>query len=258
VTRTLRDLGTGPRLLLRGFVLVARTPRLLLLGLLPALLTALLLVSVVVALLFVVGDLVTWATPFADDWSSGVRSVVRFALAAALVGGVVVIGVITFVSVTLTIGSPFYERISSRADETLGGPPEPNSEPAPGTPMEMLRPILTSVGVALLAVVLGLVPVAGTLAVAVTTAVGGGWMMSLQLTETPLSARGYDLEGRRRELRRRRLLALSFGVPAYLLCLIPVVAIVTMPAAVAGGTLLARELRGEPTALPVRPGRGWR
>lgn len=231
-------------------MLIARTPRLLVLGLLPALVTALVLVTAVVALPFVVGDVVAWATPFADDWSDGVRSVVRFAIGAALVGGVVVIGVITFVSVTLTIGSPFYERISTRADQTLGGIPAGGREPVDGGIVELLTPIAMSVGVGLLSFVVGLVPFAGTVAVVVTSTLCAGWMMSLQLTEKPLSARGFSLEDRRRELRRRRLLTLSFGVPAYLLCLIPVVAIVTMPAAVAAGTLLARELRGEPTELP--------
>lgn len=240
---------------MHGFVLVARTPRLLLLGMLPALVTALVVVAAIVGLLFVVGDLVAWATPFADDWADGVRSVLRFAIGAALVGGAVLIGVITFVTVTLTIGSPFYERISVRVDHALGGLPADGPESVDGGLTDAFRPIIMSVGVALVAFVAGLVPVAGTVAVAVISAVGAGWMMALELTEKPLSARGFNLDGRRDQLRRRRVLALSFGIPAYLLCLVPIVALVTMPAAVAGATLLARELRGESVELPRRAAR---
>ena len=42
---------------------------------------------------------------------------------------------------------------------------------------------------------------------------------------------------------------LGFGVATYLLFLVPFVAIVVMPAAVAGATLLTKDALGEPGAL---------
>jgi CysZ protein len=50
-------------------------------------------------------------------------------------------------------------------------------------------------------------------------------------------------------IRRRRMLALGLGLPAVLLCMIPLLAIVVMPVAFAGGVLVALDVRG------IRPGR---
>lgn len=244
--KNVRDIALGPRLLLRGLRLLLRTPRLLMLGALPAIVTTIVLLAAIVGLLFVVGDLVTWATPFADDWSDGVRQAARFAIGAALVGGALVIAVIMFATVTLAIGSPFYERVASGVDDRLGAVPVVESAPV-NRLAELVRPILTSLGAAALLFVLGLVPVAGTVVVGVTSAVVAANLLSVELTETAFSARGLDLDARRRALRKRPVLVLSFGVPVYLLCLVPLLAIIAMPAAVAGGTLVAREVLGEPT-----------
>ena len=43
-------------------------------------------------------------------------------------------------------------------------------------------------------------------------------------------------------MRGQRPLALGFGVTAYLLCLVPLGAVLSMPALVAGGTMLAARI----------------
>jgi CysZ protein len=50
------------------------------------------------------------------------------------------------------------------------------------------------------------------------------------------------------------LLVLGFGVPVVLAFLVPVVAVVLMPGAVAGATLLVRELVPAPVGAADRPG----
>ena len=45
-------------------------------------------------------------------------------------------------------------------------------------------------------------------------------------------------------IRRRRMLALGLGLPAVLLCMIPLLAIVVMPVAFAGGVLVALDVLG--------------
>ena len=50
-------------------------------------------------------------------------------------------------------------------------------------------------------------------------------------------------------LRANRPMALGFGVPVFLILLIPFAAIFVIPAAVAGGTLLTRRMLG----LPIDP-----
>jgi hypothetical protein len=49
----------------------------------------------------------------------------------------------------------------------------------------------------------------------------------------------------------RRARTLGFGVATYLLFLVPFLAIVVMPAAVAGATLLSRDAIGLPTERPT-------
>jgi CysZ protein len=45
-------------------------------------------------------------------------------------------------------------------------------------------------------------------------------------------------------VRRRRTLAVGLGLPAALLCMIPLLAIVVMPVAFAGGVLVALDVLG--------------
>lgn len=247
MTAKLRDVLLGPRLLLRGFRLVTRTPRLLFLGTLPALLTTLLLLAAVITLLVFVGDIASWLTPFADDWSADARAVLRFIVGAALVGGALMIGVIIFAVLTLAIGAPFYERIAAYVDKRLGMGPQSGIEP-PGNPvLDWLRPLVTALVAGLVLFVVALVPFLGTTVAVVSSALIGGSLLATELIETAFAARGLGYDQRRAALRRRPMLALGFGVPVYLLCLVPFLAVIIMPAAVAGGTLLARELLGEPT-----------
>jgi len=53
-------------------------------------------------------------------------------------------------------------------------------------------------------------------------------------------------------LRRRRALAIGLGLPAALLCMIPLLAIVVMPVAFAGGVLVALDTLGLTQRKPHR------
>lgn len=250
--RSLRDLGTGVRCFLRGFGLVVRTPRLLALGALPAALTTLLYLAALVGLVFVVDDVVTWATPFADGWAPGARGLLRFVAGAAFVIGAVAVFVVTFAAVTLAIGGVFYDRIAAGVDRELGGVPEVGAQLGAG---RELGDALRLLAVSLIRVVpmslLGLIPVVGQSIVPVAVALTGAWFLTVELTGAAFGARGLDLAARRATLRRRPLLVVGFGLPAYVGCLVPVLAILVMPAAVAGATLLTRAAGDEPTTRPA-------
>jgi CysZ protein len=69
-----------------------------------------------------------------------------------------------------------------------------------------------------------------------------GFFLAEELTAVALQRRRMPLKERLTLLRSRRMLALGFGVPLTLAFLLPVVAIFLMPGAVAGATLMAREL----------------
>jgi CysZ protein len=88
---------------------------------------------------------------------------------------------------------------------------------------------------------LGFVPVLGQTLVPVLIALVTAWFMALELIAVPFYRRGMDLKQRRLVLKKRRGLALGPGLPASLLCLIPLAAIIVMPVAFVGGVLVARE-----------------
>ncbi len=64
-----------------------RRPRLLLIGMLPAVLTTVVLLGAMIALIANVGHLAALVTPFANGWPSGGRQFARLAAGVALVGG---------------------------------------------------------------------------------------------------------------------------------------------------------------------------
>ena len=57
----------------------------------PALLVLIVVLSALVALAANVGDLVSWLTPFADDWADLARSLLRIGLALLVVIGAVLL-----------------------------------------------------------------------------------------------------------------------------------------------------------------------
>jgi uncharacterized protein involved in cysteine biosynthesis len=116
----MRDFITGVRYFWRGLGLLVRRPKLLLIGMFPAVLTTVILLGGMVALIVNVGHLAALVTPFANGWSGGEREVARVAAGLALVGGAVLLGLVAFTAVTLVVGGPFYEHIAERIEDDLG------------------------------------------------------------------------------------------------------------------------------------------
>jgi CysZ protein len=245
----------GLRLFARGAVTVLGSPRLLLLGAVPALLVSVLYVAALVTLAAWLPDLAAGLTPFADGWSEGARSAARVAAGAAIVAAAGAVAVVTFVAVTLAVGGPFYEKLAEIVDDELGAPPAPPSSWARAI-ARGVRDGLILVGLSVLAAVplfaLGLVPVVGPVLAPVAAALVGGRLLMIELTAPALLRRGLAMRDRRRLLRTRKALTWGVGVPTYLLAAIPLVAILAVPAGSAAATLLARELRGEVTTRASR------
>lgn len=153
---------------------------------------------------------------------------------------------ITFTAVTLLIGQPFYESLSEQVDRSEGG-----EAPQSGLPLwrELWISARDSVKVlgrvALYGIglfVLGFVPVIGQTVVPVLGFCVSGYFLTQELTSVALQRRKVELPERLVLLRSRRLLVLGFGVPLVLAFLVPLVAVFLMPGAVAGATLMARDL----------------
>lgn len=254
------DFVLGARLLVRGAGLLFGSRRLLLLGALPALVTTVLYLGLLAVVAVALPDVAAALTGFAEGWGPQLRAAVTVLAGFAVFVSAGAVAVVTFVAVTLAIGGPFYERLSDIVDERLGAP----AGPARSTATAVLRGIrdgavliAMSVLIAIPLFVAGFLPVVGQTVVPVLAALVGGRLLVVELTGPALVRRGLTFAERRRLVRSRRALTWGFGVPAYLLCAVPLVAILAVPAAAAGATLLARELQGEPGAddgaRPVGP-----
>ena len=241
----MRDFFRGVGLFGRGLGILLRSPRLLLIGALPALLTGLLLLGGVIALGYWIDDLAALVTPFADSWAEGLRAAVRLAAGVALFAAALVVGLLSFSALTLAIGAPFYELIAEKVEDDLGT--APSEEELPWWRLlrwglrDGLRLVSRSVLFTIPLVVAGFVPVLGQTVVPVLMALMTAWFFALELVAVSFYRRGMDLEQRRARLSRRRGLALGLGLPASLLCAIPLAAIIVMPVAFVGGVLVANE-----------------
>ncbi|HEX7744505.1 MAG TPA: EI24 domain-containing protein [Micromonosporaceae bacterium] len=256
IAGTIGQFFSGIGLLLRGLHLYARSPRLVLLGILPALVSAVLFVAAFAVLAWFVTDLADLVTPFADDWPERARQAIRAVVELALLGLGGLLAVVTFTAVTLVVGDPFYEKISESVEDRYGGTPGRVDVPlwrsVRRSAADSARLVAVSALVGIPLFFAGLIPVVGQTAVPVLGASVGGWLLALELVGAPFYRRGLRLADRRRALRSVRPVALGFGVAVFVSFLIPLGAVLLMPAAVAGAALLARRSLGQPIgAQPV-------
>jgi CysZ protein len=245
-----RQFAVGAGMLGRGLALCLRRRRLLGLGILPALIAGILYAAALVTLIVFVDDLAGAVTWFARDWPSGWQDVMRILAGLALIGVAGLLSVLTFTAVTLLIGDPFYEKISELVEARYGGV---RGAVEVGWWRSLRRGLADSlrlIGLSILLAVplllIGLIPLVGQVLGLVLGAAVGGWLLAVELTGVPFQRRGKRLHDRRAALRTRRPMALGFGVAVFVTFLIPLGAVLLMPAAVAGGTLLARRVLGQP------------
>lgn len=248
------ELFAGAGLFLRGFGTWAKSPGLMALGAVPALIVGALMLAAVIFLSFQVGGWAAAITPFADSWDAVWSELLRTALSLGILVGVIVLCVLTFAALTLTLGDPFYERISRSVERRLGGVPqaaEPGFWASVGKGVRDAAVLIgMAIGTALLVFVVGLIPLVGTALGLTLGAILGGRTLARELTGHAGDARGLSLAERRALLRTRPWRSMGFGIVAYLLLLIPGVAVIATPVAIVGATLLVRDLRGEPTSPP--------
>jgi CysZ protein len=244
----LSDFFTGTGLVFRGIGLVLRSPRLLALGLVPGIIALIVVFAALGTLFYFLTDVSAAVTWFADNWSKDARDAIRL-LAAVAIGLVsVIVAVLTFTALTLTIGDPFYESISKRIDDQFGGAREadvPWHRTLMWNLVDSLRLLVLSVAVSVVLFLFGLIPAIGQTVVPIIGWFIGGWLLAVEISGVPFNRRGLRLRDRRRLLRANRALALGFGVPIFLVFLIPFIAVIVMPGAVAGATLMTRRVLGE-------------
>lgn len=244
----LREFWSGVTMLFRGFASWRTRPKLMALGLIPAAISFVLLAAALITFAAFLPTIVTWATPFAESWNDVLRDVIRFLLGLVAFGAASVLAVIIFTALTLAIGDPFYERISRGVETDLGGEiPDAAGGFWRGI-VDGLQLVFFGVLAALLMFLLGLIPVVGSAVAAVLGFIITARLLARELTSRTFESRGVPLAARRQLLKQNRWRILGFGIVTQLCFLVPLGAVVAMPAAVAGATMLARDMLARPSA----------
>ncbi|WP_084344821.1 EI24 domain-containing protein [Microbacterium resistens] len=243
------EFGAGVATLLRGFGLWRRRPGLMALGLLPAVIAAAVLLAALIPLALSLGPLADALTPFADGWIPGWRTALRIAVGTVVFAAALALAAAVFTALALIIGDPFYQRIWRAVEHERGAPPE--GEGSFWTTVgEGVRLVLVGALTGLVVLLVGLIPVIGGVVGAVLGVVLTGRVLARELTGRAFDARELDGPQRTAILRSGRARTLGFGVATQLCFLVPLGAVIVMPAAVAGATMLARDLL-ERTPLPT-------
>jgi CysZ protein len=251
VAGAVREFLTGAALLPRGLGLIVRRRRLFGLGAIPPAITSIVFIAVLVGVSLQLERIVNWLSPFADPWSPNIAATVRVLIGVTLMGGLVLIMVISFTVLTLAIGSPIYDKLSESVEREFGPVPELKEPVATGAARAVRQSsalIGTAALVGLPLFAIGFIPVVGQTVVPVVSAAFGGWMLGLELIGPAFERRNrLTLAERRAAMRKQRARVLGFAVPTFLLLAIPLAGVVVFPIATAAGTLLARQLLDEPT-----------
>jgi CysZ protein len=238
----------GAGYLARGIRVFTGTPGIRLLGLLPAVLAAVLVLALLIVLVAVVDDAATALTPFADRWSEDARTFLRTGVAFALLVTYLILAVLIYATLTNVIGQPFFERVSDRIEHRLGDPPA-GADAAwwrtlPRATVESVALFVLVVAVNVPLFLLNFVPLLGQTFVPALQTLVSGFLLSIELCAIPLQRRGLHFSERLRFAWRHRGAVTGFGVAAFLLFLVPLANVLAMPGSIVGGTLLVRRLTG--------------
>ncbi|MDQ0615462.1 CysZ protein [Microbacterium sp. W4I4] len=247
----IREFFTGIRFLGRGFGYWRKRPGLMFLGLIPGLIALVLLIAALLPLLLSLGSITEWMTPFADGWDPFWATALRSAVGIVIAIGALVLASVVFTALTLLIGDPFYQRIWRAVENDLGGQVPEGDGGLRVAFGESIRLVALGVLVAILALLIGLIPVVGAVLATVVSILLTGRLLARELTGRALNARDVPSDIRSRIFAARRSRLLGFGVATQLCFMVPLGAVFIMPTAVAGATILARDLLDQPQG-PVR------
>ena len=236
---------TGVGMLGRGFAQWRRHPGVMMWGLVPAAIVGVVFFAGLVTLAAFLPAVAEALTPFADGWAPVWVTIVRITAGTAVFGAALALVAVSFTALSLTIGDPFYERVWRVVEADHGVTQFDADYGFWRAARDGVSLIFRGVLVAVLAAALGFIPVVGSVVSGAVGVVLTGWLLADELTSRALTARGIDRRARGRMRRARRSRVLGFGVATQLCFLVPLGAIVAMPAAVAGATLLARSLHEE-------------
>jgi CysZ protein len=237
----LREFAAGFGHLFQGFTYWKRRPGLMSLGLLPAAIVALVLGGLLILLAANLERIVEWATPFAQNWDITWVVILRVTLAVALFAVATICSAFAFTALSLIAGEPVYQKIWHEVEKEFG--PVPDREPGFWRAVgDAGRLVLQAIIAAIVVAIIAFIPVVGPPIAAVGGYLVSSRIIALELTARALEARGINHSERLRLVRSLSPRVIGFGVAVHLAYLIPLGAVLVMPSAVAGATLLGRHI----------------
>ncbi len=141
------------------------------------------------------------------------------------------------------IASPFYGLLSEMTQHHLKGQPVPNTsiwqaiKEIPQAISRELQKLGYFIPRALLLLIITLIPGINAIS-GVLWFLFGGWMQTLQYVDYPMDNNRLDFRQVKAFAQQHRMPSLGFGCLTMFLMLIPIVNLITMPAAVCGATAL--------------------
>ena len=236
----MREFFGGFVVLGKGFAYWRKKPGLMVLGLLPAAIVGLILLGLLVALGIWLSNL---AADFTEKASDESRVWVGIVAAALVIGALflsAILAAYAFTAITLLAGEPVYSKIWHAVELDLGDLPEKQEPGFWRAVRDAGRLVIQAI---VLAIVLGIIAFIPFVGPPIATVLGfflSGRIIAVELTTRPLEARGITWAQRKRVLRTRNPRLIGFGVATHLFYAIPLGAVLVMPAAVAGATIMAR------------------
>lgn len=231
-TNPLHHIVWGIRFFFAGLRLLLRQPALLGLSLIPILLTVVLLVALAFGGWWLAGRIV--ADTFADD-QGGVGALLRPMAQTLVFLLVLALGYFLYLPLARVLLAPFAEILSRRTSAITGAVNRQNHFGWARASWEGLKLVLFQLTIALAALALGLAfPPVGA-PVGITVAI---FLCGLDFCDVPLSTRGLPLRRKLGVIWRHKTLALGFGLAGYVMLLIPLVNLLSLPVGVIGATLL--------------------
>jgi CysZ protein len=216
----------GVRFFILGMRTLVRNPDLLSLSLIPMLLTLVLLVGLIIGAAWTVGRLI----------GDAVRVEIRIVAQVLMFLLTFLIAYFLYLPVARVLLAPFAEALSRRTQAISAGNAVRQSDQGWARAMwEGLKLVMFQAVIALAALALGLIfpPVGAPVGIAVAI-----YLCGLDFLDIPLSTRGMRLKRKLGVIWRNKSLALGFGAAAYLMLLIPVINMLSLPVGVIGATLL--------------------
>lgn len=229
------NLNAGLGFFFSGLSLLSRHPSLLALSLAPILLTLAALAVLLSCGVWIAGMLMeTSFTPFDSDFKILAQTVIVLIT--------LFLSYLLYLPLARVLLAPFSEAISRRTRVILGVKPESEGFGWRHAMWEGAKLVSLQVVLGVLALAVGLLfpPIAGPLGLAVAIC-----FASLDFLDVPLSVRGLKLRRKLRVIGRNKALATGFGAAGYLMLIIPIVNLVSLPVGVIGATLLVGRLDTE-------------